>query len=565
MSLLIKAYYRLLADISMLTGVPIGAPDDIDLSWVLIDAPVLDKKILLYLECNKMGEIPILPEWLTPLWNKFILTDDPVMLKYIRQVLVFCYKAEFEPTEIQLDDAQASFIECDMDIDTWNLSFAGRHQEPLFRTARTLIAGVLYKCDWSNIIPSHGPGAVYPPRDSWDKSKFDTIYRSIQEYYPFDQYFCGLPSQWYDTLVLSDDKLKSSDSIVAKLIAVPKDSRGPRLICVHPAEAIWIQQGQRRLLEDAINRSHLIAGRIAFRDQSVNGSIALSSSLSQEYCTLDLKEASDRISCELVKYLFQDSYRYIASTRATHVNIDGYVLELRKFAPMGNCLTFPLQSLIFWSLVRAGISCRYGEICDHIYVFGDDIIFPRKYYDGVIRALVTSGLVPNVSKTFKSGFFRESCGVDAYRGINVTPHRIRVCDTSSVSNLISLCSLAKRMRVDGYNEVSAYLYSRVRAELGHLPLGNNVNSQGIYEYVDWDLGKLMKYEKIRFNRDLHIYESPISLVKVPVYRRFIHDWYHVQDSLLNLFFKNGFFSDRGTEYSVSRRVRLIRGWTTVNY
>jgi hypothetical protein len=34
-----------------------------------------------------------------------------------------------------------------------------------------------------------------------------------------------------------------ADIIEAKLIAVPKDSRGPRLICVHPAESIWIQQG----------------------------------------------------------------------------------------------------------------------------------------------------------------------------------------------------------------------------------------------------------------------------------------------------------------------------------
>jgi len=372
----INAYKRLLADIRDKTGVSIDAPGDLNYDWVLIEGPKLDKEILAYLEGER--ESVDLPEWLKPLWTGFLERGCLVCLRELRQSLVFCYKVEHEPTNEQLIQSQKDFEETESLVKLWSDS----RNDYLIRshtigTARKYISSILYRANWREIVPSHGPGGIYPSRVPCDKSRFTTIYRSIQDYYPYDQFFCGLPNYWVDTMV--EEKIGSlteCDDIVAKLVAVPKDSRGPRLICVHPAESIWIQQGQRRILESCIERHPLTRGRINFTDQTVNGTLALKSSKDREFCTLDLKEASDRISCSLVRSLFGDYiYDWISCARANKLELlDGRVIPLQKWAPMGNALTFPIESLVFWSVVRAGIYTSSGEICDDVYVFGDDII-----------------------------------------------------------------------------------------------------------------------------------------------------------------------------------------------
>ena len=451
-------YVRLLADIEELSGVPLGAPTEYSYEWMLKEAPKLDKELLLYIEGS--GVQPVFPDWIKPLWNVFLSSMDGKYLGYIRQLLLFCYKIEFEPTNEQLKEAQASFEETDQDVGIWDSSCETSLPLPMFRSARQIVGRCIYKINWSSILPSHGPGAVYPTVNTSDKSKFTSIYRTIEEYYPFAEYFCALPSFAWSHIVQYYGEIHEREHILARLVAVPKDSRGPRLICVHPKESIWIQQGCRRLLERAITAKGSPAhGRINFHDQTINGSLALESSKSKRFCTLDLKEASDRMSCKLVRFLFGDyAYSYLSCSRASSVKLlDGRFIELRKWAPMGNALTFPVQSLIFYALVRAGIRSRYGFDCNDVYVFGDDILFPVEYYDGAVNALVRAGLVPNTAKTFRHGLFRESCGVDAFNGVDVTPHRLRGVDASSVSGAMSMCTLAKAMRVDGY-----------RLFLGHL-------------------------------------------------------------------------------------------------
>lgn len=564
MNMLIKTYRHLLVDIVDHTGIHLDAPDDLTLSWVLSEAPKLDKQLLMWLEDGEL-EQPSFPDWLLPLWEAFLEKFDEGILKSLRQLLVFCYKAEFESSIEQDEVALRGFIDTDLSIDTWNEYFKSHLQDPLFREARRLVGLVIHKANWSEISPSHGPGAVFPPRKPCFKSDFNTIYDSIQNLYPFDQFFHGLPSFWWENLVDKDHKIQTSDKIVCHLTAVPKDSRGPRLIAVHPAEAIWIQQGQRRILERCITNNPLTRHCINFDDQSINGNIALVSSKTKGFVTLDLKEASDRLSNVLVHYLFGDAHRFFDASRAGYVTglrIDG-VHELRKFAPMGNCLTFPVQSLVFWALVRSGIRCHYGFDCNDIYVFGDDIVYPSKYHTGALNALIRAGLVPNMSKTFRLGSFRESCGVDAFNGINITPYRMKAPSITSYSDAVSFCDLAKRLRLGGFHHCSSYIYSKVRAFMGKLHLSNNPLTQGIFEYVS--TREFLLYEKShRFNDDLQRWESRVALLKPAKASLSSHDWYHVQDSLLRISREGGWFSERQTEYPVPYRYRLTYGWTASN-
>jgi len=88
---------------------------------------------------------------------------------------------------------------------------------------------------------------------------------------------------------------------------------------------------------------------------------------------------------------------------------------------MGNAFTFELETLIFHSLALA--------VCDHlglsttdVTTFGDDVILPKQGVDLFYRVLRTCGFIPNQEKSFSDGPFRESCGTDWLRGIDIRPY-----------------------------------------------------------------------------------------------------------------------------------------------
>lgn len=570
-------YNRLLADVRDKIGVSLDAPDCVSYEWAYVDGPKLDKQVLDYLEGRRLTVD--LPEWLIPLWCEFVRKDDPVLLRYLRQLLVFCYKTEQQPTDEQLRNAQEGFEETEAGITVWDSCFSSNSHGVTLASARRIVGSIIYRINWSKITPSHGPGSVFPNRAPCEKSNFRTLYDSIVAKYPYDQYFCGLPNYWVDCMVHEKyGSLSSSVDIVSKLVAVPKDSRGPRLICVHPAEAIWIQQGQRRLLEARITSHPFTRGRINFTDQTVNGKLALSSSLSREYLTLDLKEASDRVSSLLVRSLFGDyAYDWISCSRANKVKLlDGRVIELKKWAPMGNALCFPIESLVFFSLVVAGIETHYGhKDCNDVYVFGDDIIFPQEYKEGVITTLVRFGLIPNISKTFSAGFFRESCGVEAYKGVDVTPIRLRKDNVDSLSSIVSICDLALRARLQGYDRCAAFLYSEIRSRLWqrgiNLPISNQVHNGGFFEYQNIPFTEVILREpSLRYLKKWQRWTSQNWLVTGKQIAIRTGGWYHLQDSLIRIGYSyasqaigSDTPSDRGTEYAVPRRTQLTRGW--LNY
>jgi hypothetical protein len=89
---------------------------------------------------------------------------------------------------------------------------------------------------------------------------------------------------------------------------------------------------------------------------------------------------------------------------------------------MGNGYTFPLQTVIFASAVRAVYQLMgFPSDCSRTQfgVFGDDIVVRREAYSFTCRMLAKLGFSVNVGKSFNSGAFRESCGHDYYRGYNV--------------------------------------------------------------------------------------------------------------------------------------------------
>lgn len=290
--------------------------------------------------------------------------------------------------------------------------------------ARHLLSEVFLQFDPTDIVPRHGPGAVATKQQLWEKFRWTNVSRTITDYYPLDAYYrasIGHVCDTMDQLGAIDDK-----SLPARVVLVPKDSRGPRLISCEPVDFQWIQQGLKDALVERLESHPLSRYGIHFTLQQSNQLGALLGSKHGKYATLDLKEASDRISVALVRLLFPEYLvKALMACRSSSTSLpDGQVLALSKYAPMGSALCFPVLATCVWAILTAGMTDteRYDS---GILVYGDDVIVPTTYVGEAIERLESFGLLVNRDKSCTSGLFRESCGTDAFQGVEVTPVRFR--------------------------------------------------------------------------------------------------------------------------------------------
>jgi hypothetical protein len=554
-------YVSLLADVARLTRLSEIRGSYEGLQWCLNEAPKLEKLILGSIESGQKPDLGLFPKWLRRLAAASV--EDAVSLRYLRQLLLFCYKAYVTHDNKTTEKTYEDFIRTNYTVGVFGNSLA-RSSPKLLDSARRQCQSVLYRFRERSLRPSHGPGAVTTSKERWSQ-----LYSTIEYCYPF--------SDWYSLYYNMDhascwDDMDHPAHISAKLIAVPKDSRGPRLICVHPAEAIWVQQGLRRELERAISlhrtsKGPWPQGHIFFDDQSVNGRIALLSSRSRRYATIDMKEASDRISEPLVQILFGDKYKWFGCCRAQEFYIprsNGTVKGwLNSYAPMGNATTFPVQSLVFWAICVASLQRQGFHQPGAVFVFGDDIVIPTECVEAVIDDLESFGLLVNRSKSFWRGAFRESCGVDAFNGVNVTPVRWKTTlDAEHLTGLQSLSDIAMRLRIAGYEEAAITTYHTLRLRFARrfgqqVFLTNNRDHGGIAEYSECGASV---WRDAYWHRDLQWYHTPVWRLKDDLRKRVVHGWNHVLESVCSL--------ERTGRSSVqarlaSRRVGLDRGWTTI--
>jgi hypothetical protein len=98
---------------------------------------------------------------------------------------------------------------------------------------------------------------------------------------------------------------------------------------------------------------------------------------------------------------------------------------------MGSSLCFPILALSIWAILTAAAPDR--DTREGILVYGDDVIVPASFAVDAMEQLESFGLKINHDKSYTSGLFRESCGTDAFKGVNVTPVRLRTVWSSSRS------------------------------------------------------------------------------------------------------------------------------------
>jgi hypothetical protein len=274
----------------------------------------------------------------------------------------------------------------------------------------------------------HGPGAVS------DRKAYDNRYKwlvwsdRLETVFPICRFGFHSYSSWASGYIDVEDR-----EIWSKMVAVPKSYERPRLIACEPAANMWCQQNIWHYFRDRSERTW-ISKFCRFGDQTLNQELCRKGSADGSLATLDLSNASDSVSCRAVECLFRANPRLIqalAATRTHQVLLpNGKMHQLRKYATMGNATTFPVESLMFLSIALAAtLWCRNQQpstqsiltLIGEVAVFGDDIVVPSDSRDTVTGLLGALGFKVNVNKSYSGSNFRESCGVDSFQGVNVTP------------------------------------------------------------------------------------------------------------------------------------------------
>lgn len=500
---------------------------------------------------------------------------DPAAVKHLRQVLFLSYKLEVPYSKKEESIVVDNFIRTDaalgLDSDT-------SLDVPLVETASYIARDIFRVFDPKDIFPQHGPGAVASGERLDAKWRFSRLYRGIHQKYPYYDYFVAGGAReiadrlgWYRSL----QRLETG---TAKVVLVPKDSRGPRLISAEPLEYQWIQQGLGRKLARFLESHWLTGGQVNFTDQTINQRLALESSRTREFATLDLKDASDRVSLALVRKVFQHTPELLAcleACRTTSTKLpDGSVIDLKKFAPMGSALCFPVEALIFWVVIvaavyQAGLSPRQAtsredlrNIGKQVFVYGDDIVVPTDWALVSMQALESVGLVVNRDKSCITGYFRESCGTDAFRGVVVTPARVRTPWTGHRSDgaaYASWVSLGNLMVAKGYPGAFRFIRELVERAYGKVPYGTSNAA-----YPCWIVERPAAATagnrgafRARFSSDYQRVEFYVPRVIPRRVDSALDDWPRLLRNLVSG------VGEEPSKIVVPRSIRIKRGWTPV--
>lgn len=370
--------------------------------------------------------------------------------------------------------------------------------------------------------PRHGPGVVADQRRGSYKYDFPTWPARLSTVFSFEE--TGVSSYADPRLIepISSDFL---NEVPARLAAVPKTLKGPRLIAAEPISYQWCQQIIRDYLMTRVQHSAL-SRSIHFRDQTVNGLLAQQASHTRSHATIDLSSASDRLSCWLGERAFRSLPCLLAALNATRSTAITQTIDkkspklimLRKLSTMGNATTFPVQSIIFLGIAVAAEllsspvphlwkKADFLRSMSKVRVFGDDIIVPLYALDRTREILETLGLKVNVDKTFGGFSFRESCGVDAFKGVNVTP--VRILDLpckSKPGSVMSSVDVHNNLISKGMVHTARFIYQRVTKDRSLRAIRPVSPGSGSFGWFDYGLGYILPTKR-RWNASLSRQET----------------------------------------------------------
>jgi hypothetical protein len=220
----------------------------------------------------------------------------------------------------------------------------------------------------------------------------------------------------------------------SRATTVDKTNDKRRMIAIEPTVNMFFQQALMNIMYNRLKDVGLDVESLPSRHQD----LALQGSISGALSTIDFSSASDCVSIAVLRYLLPPKwFRYLDAVRCPRMEILGETVDLHMISTMGNAGTFPLETLVFWSIGVASVMYHnrtnpfsllsLPEERGMVSVFGDDCILPTLAAKTFMSNAVELGFVVNEEKSFFDigPGFRESCGGDYLRGTNVRPLSIK--------------------------------------------------------------------------------------------------------------------------------------------
>jgi hypothetical protein len=372
--------------------------------------------------------------------------------------------------------AMSEYIQCEQEVRESDKLLDPQYKEDFKRISDMLFGDLFAKVDrdihWARCQPKHGPGAVADRLSSNAKYRMRTWTSRLQRVFPAVEFL--IPNSDYMSELDDLHLLEPGSEIPVRVITVPKTLKTPRIIAIEPAAMQYAQQAILRSLLDAFKEDGFLSRVIGFDDQDPNREMAATGSLSGDLATLDLSEASDRVSNQHVRLLldgYPELLQAVDASRSRKADVPGHgVIRLAKFASMGSALCFPIEAMVFLTLIFLGIERELSAPLSYetlvkrfrkqVRVFGDDLVVPRDYVLSVVNELETFGFRVNIGKSYWTGRFRESCGREYYDGQDVSIVKVRqVLPTrrQDASGVIAAVSLRNQLYWAGLWKGAAWM------------------------------------------------------------------------------------------------------------
>jgi hypothetical protein len=380
-----------------------------------------------------------------------VLVDDPDIeaIIAVRQLTLLFSKILLPCSDARIQKSMQDYIDCDREVKESD-TYITESDYSDFRRISTLLFGRTFsKIDQliynEEVVPKHGPGATADKLLGNQKYRLNTWTDRLQEVFSSENFL--LPNARYaheDGVTY----LEPGAEQPVRVISVPKTLKAPRIIAIEPSYVQYAQQAILEPLIELLESDSLTKHFLGFSDQGPNQVMARNGSLDGRTATLDLSEASDRVSNQLVRNMvksFPFLLKGLDSTRSRKADVPGHgVIRLAKYASMGSALCFPVEAMVFLTLVFLGIeresNTRFTQRSDfrryvgRVRVYGDDLIVPVDNVESVIHSLEHFGARVGESKSFWIGRFRESCGKEYYNGIDVSVVKFRRLPPASLSD-----------------------------------------------------------------------------------------------------------------------------------
>lgn len=252
-------------------------PPELSLSW--------EKLGELSRSCKKWestGFDPLdIPEhpWLRAMILSLLDRPFPQVVKAVRQFSYLFYKYEV-PNRKNDKEAIKKFTDIEQNMP----DVSGFIASPIARRARGIISRCLQSLDPTCCRPHDAGGAVMERVSPASKRVVRTWPKSCAE--------LGLTPDYIGIWPVEEMYPREALELPSRLVLVPKDLRGPRIICVEPRVLMAVQQGYEELLVQHLERSRYVSGTLNFGNQNINRELARKGSINGRWATLDMQDAS---------------------------------------------------------------------------------------------------------------------------------------------------------------------------------------------------------------------------------------------------------------------------------